>query len=284
VRELAAADAVTTSARATLAHTQPCRDGANGFVAAARWAFNNAVVRHMQPVIIGFLLTYLAYLAAAHAVPTADTIARVVPGFAVPRVLASHDHDLNWLHDSEAYLAGAGAARELGVSTPIPIGPLATMASSRRALLLPAAWASPPAPSCAFPASSMSPGGVYEISSDEIVFAGDTLKCVFASNCYDSPGRGGADGTGAEEPNYIPDKANQGQKPGGFSLATSHPPGDTAAGALSTGKLESRRGPPGGAAAGAISADAPKLECTGRPPGGAATGQRQRALGRRHQA
>jgi len=103
VRELAAADAVNTGARATLAHTQPCRDGPNGFVAAARWAFN-AVVRHMQPVIIGFLLTHLAYL--AHAVSTADTIARVVPGFAVPHVLASHD--LNWLHDSESYLAGAG--------------------------------------------------------------------------------------------------------------------------------------------------------------------------------
>ena len=120
------------------------------------------MVRHMQPVIIGFLLTYLAYLVAAHAVSTADTIARLVPGFAVPRVLASHD--LNWLHNSEAYLAGAGAARELGEST--PIGPLAAMASSRRALLLPAAWASPPASaaqlhssSCAFPASSMSPGG-----------------------------------------------------------------------------------------------------------------------------
>jgi len=121
VRKLAAADAVTTGAMATLAHTQPCRDGANGFVAAVRWAFNT-VVRHVQPIIIGFLLTYLAYLAAARAVSTADTTARVVPGFdAVPRVLASHD--LNWLHDSEAYLAGAGAARELGVST--PIGPLA---------------------------------------------------------------------------------------------------------------------------------------------------------------
>ena len=93
------------------------------------------MVRHMQPVIIGFLLTYLAYLVAAHAVSTADTIARVVPGFAVPRVSASHD--LNWLHNSEAYLAGAGAAHELGVST--PIGPLVAMASSRRALLLPAA-------------------------------------------------------------------------------------------------------------------------------------------------
>jgi len=115
----------------------------------------------------------------------------------------------------------------------------------------------------------MSPGGVYEISSEEIVFAGDTLECGFASNCYDSPGRGGADGTGAEEPNYAPDKANQDQNPGGFSLATGRPPGDTAAGALSTGKLESRRGPPGGAAAGAISAGAPKLECT---PGGAAAG------------
>ena len=69
VHELAAADAVNTGARATLAHTQPCRDGANGFVVAARWAFN-AVVRHMQPIIIGFLLTYLAYLAAAHAVST----------------------------------------------------------------------------------------------------------------------------------------------------------------------------------------------------------------------
>jgi len=273
VRELAAADAVTTGAMATFAHTQPCHDGANGFVAAVRWAFN-AVVRHMQPIIIGFLLTYLAYLAAARAVSTADTTARVVPGFAVPRVLASHD--LNWLHDSEAYLAGAGAARELGVST--PIGPFAVMASSRRALLLPAAWASPPAPahlhssSCAFPASSMSPGGVYEISSDEIVFAGDTLECGFASNGYDSPGRGGADGIGAEEPKYVPDKANQDQKPGGFSLATGRPPGDTAAGALSTGKLESRCGPPGGTAAGAISAGALKLESTGRPPGGAAAG------------
>jgi len=171
--------------------------------------------------------------------------------------------------------AGAGAARELGVST--PIGPLAATVSSRRALLLPATWATPPAPaqlhssSCAFPASSMSPGGVCEISSDEIAFAGDTLEeCGFASNCYDSPGRGGADGTGAKEPNYVPDKANQDQKPGGFSLATGRPPGDTAAGALSTGKLESGRGLPGGAAAGAISAGAPKLECTGRPPGGAA--------------
>jgi len=67
VRELAAANAVTTGAMATLAHTQPCRDGANGFVAAVRWAFN-MVVRHVQPVIIGFLLTYLAYLAAARAV------------------------------------------------------------------------------------------------------------------------------------------------------------------------------------------------------------------------
>ena len=56
MRELAAVDAVTTGAMATLAHTQPCRDGANGFVAAVRWAFN-AVVRHVQPVIIGFLLT-----------------------------------------------------------------------------------------------------------------------------------------------------------------------------------------------------------------------------------
>ena len=86
------------------------------------------------------------------------------------------------------------------------------------------------------------------------------------------PGRGGADGTGAKEPNYVPDKANQDQKPGGFSLVTGRPPGDTAAGALSTGKLESGRGPPGGAAAGAISAGAPELECTGRPPGGAAAG------------
>jgi len=266
VRELAAADAVTTGARVTLAHIQPCRDGANGFVAAMHWALN-AVVRHVQPVIIGFLLTYLAYLAAARAVSTADTTARVVPGFAVPRVFASHD--LNWLHDSEAYLAGAGAARELGVST--PIGPLAATVSSRRASLLPAAWAPPPAPaqscssSCAFPASSMSPGGVYEISSDEIVFAGDTLECGLASNCddspwHDSPGRGGADGTGAEEPNYKSDKADQYQNPGGFTLATGRPPGDTAAGALSTGKLESRRGLPGGAAAGAISAGAIKLE------------------------
>jgi len=116
----------------------------------------------------------------------------------------------------------------------------------------------PPAPaqlhssSCAFPASSMSPGGVYEISGT--VFAGYTLERGFASNCYDSPGRGGADGTGAEEPNYVPDKANQDQKPGGFSLATGRPPGDTAAGAL------------------LILAGAPKLECTGRPPGGAAAG------------
>jgi len=118
----------------------------------------------------------------------------------------------------------------------------------------------------------MSPGGVCEISSDEIAFAGNTLECGFASNCYDSPGRGGADGTGAKEPNYVPDKANQDQKPSGFSLATGRPPGDTAAGALSTGKLESGRGPPGGAAAGAILAGAPKLECTERPPGGAAAG------------
>jgi len=139
VRKLAAADTVTTGARATLAHIQPCRDGANGFVAAVRWALN-AVVWHVQPVIIAFLLTYLAYLAAARA--TADTTARVVPGFAVPRVFISHD--LNWLYDSEAYLAGPGAAPELGVST--PIRPFAAMASSRRALLLPAAWASPPAP------------------------------------------------------------------------------------------------------------------------------------------
>ena len=93
MRELAAANAVTTGAMATLAHTQPCRDGAHGFVAAVRWAFN-AVVRRVQPVIIGFLLTYLSYLAAAHAVSTEDTTARVVPGFAVPRVFASHD--LNW--------------------------------------------------------------------------------------------------------------------------------------------------------------------------------------------
>jgi len=169
--------------------------------------------------------------------------------------------------------AGAGAAPELGVST--PIGPLAATVSSRRALLLPATRATPPAPaqlhssSCAFPASSMSPGGVCEISSDEIAFAGDTLECGFASNSYDSPGRGGADGTGAKKPNYVTDKANQDQKPGGFSPATGRPPGDTAAGALSTAKLESGRG---GAAAGAISADAPKLECTGRPPGGAAAG------------
>jgi len=295
VRELAAADAVTTGARVTLAHIQPCRDGANGFVAAVRWALN-AVVRHVQPVIIGFLLTYLAYLAAARAVSTTDTTARVrvVPGFAVPRVFASHD--LNWLHDSEAYVVGAGAARELDVST--PIGPLAATVSSRHASLLPAAWAPPPAPaqscssSCAFPASSMSPGGMYDISSDEMVFAGDTLECGFASNCDDSPGRGGADGTGAEEPNYVSDKANQDQKPGGFFLTTGHPPGNTAAGALSAGKLESRRGPPGGAAAGAlsagklesrrgppggaaagvISAGALKLESTGRPPGGAAPG------------
>jgi len=132
-----------------------------------RWALN-AVVRHVQPFVIGFLLTYLAYLAAARAVSTADTTARVVPGFAVPRVFASHD--LNWLHDSEAYVVGAGAARELGMST--PIGPLAATVSSRRASLLPAAWAPPPAPaqscssSCAFPASSMSPGGVYDISRD----------------------------------------------------------------------------------------------------------------------
>jgi len=98
----------------------------------------------------------------------------------------------------------------------------------------------------------MSPGRVCEISSDEIAFAGDTLECGFASNCYDSPGQGGADGTGAKEPNYVPDKANQDQKPGGLSLATGRPPGDTAAGALSTGKLESGRGPPGGAAAGAL--------------------------------
>jgi len=118
----------------------------------------------------------------------------------------------------------------------------------------------------------MLPGGGYEISSDEIVFAGDTLECGFASNCYDSPGRGGAGGTGAEEPNYVPDKANQDQEPSGFSLATGRPSGDTAAGALSTGKLESRGGPPGGAAADAISAGAPKLECTGRLLGGAAAG------------
>jgi len=116
----------------------------------------------------------------------------------------------------------------------------------------------------------MSPGGVYDISSDEMVFAGDTLECGFASNCDDSPGRGGTDGTGAEESNYVSDKANQDQKPGGFSLTTGRPPGDTAAGALSAGKLESRRGPPGGAAAGALSAG--KLESTGRPPGGAAPG------------
>jgi len=58
----------------------------------------------------------------------------------------------------------------------------------------------------------------------------------------------------------VSDKADQYQKPGGFSLATGRPPGDTAAGALSTGKLESRRGPPGGAGAGAISAGAIKLE------------------------
>jgi len=161
VRKLAAANAVTTGARVTLAHIQPCRDGANGFVAAVRWALN-AVVRHVQPVIIGFLLTYLAYLVAARAVSTADTTVRVMPGFAVPRVFARHD--LNWLHDSEAYVVGAGAARQLGVST--PIGPLAATVSSRRASLLPAAWAPPPAPaqalcssSCAFPASSMSPGG-----------------------------------------------------------------------------------------------------------------------------
>ena len=105
-----------------------------------------------------------------------------------------------------------------------------------------------------------------------MVFAGDTLECGFASNCDDSPGRGGTDGTGAEEPNYVSDKANQDQKPGGFSLTTGRPPGDTAAGALSAGKLESRRGPPGGVAAGAISAGARKLESTGRPPGGAAPG------------
>jgi len=44
-------------------------------------------------------------------------------------------------------------------------------------------------------------------------------------------------------PNYVPDKAKQDQEPGGFSLAAGRPPGDTAAGALSTGnKLESRRG------------------------------------------
>jgi len=287
VRELAVADAVTTGARVTLAHIQPCRDGANGFVAAVHWGLD-AVVRHVQPVIIGFLFTYLAYLAAARAVSTADTTARVVPGFAVPHVFASHY--LNWLHDSEAYLAGAGAARELGVST--TIGPLAATVSSRRASLLPAAWAPPPAPaqscssSCAFPASSMSPEGVCEISSDEIVFAGDTLECGLASNCddspwHDSPGRGGADGTGAEEPNYVSDKADQYQKPGGFSLATGRPPGDTAAGALSTGKLESRRGPPGGAAAGAISAGALKLESTGRA---ARRRGRWRALGRHHQA
>ena len=249
VRELAAADAVTTGARATLAHTQPCRDGANGFVAVVRRASGlqrgapaRAARHHWVPSHL--ILTYLAYLAAARAASTADTTARVVPGFAVPRVLASHD--LNWLHDSEAYLAGAGAARELGVST--SIRPFAAMASSRRALLPPAASASPPAPaqlhssSCAFPASSMSPGGVYE----EIVFAGDTLECGFASNGCDSPGRGGADGTGAEEPNYVPDKAGQDQKPGGFSLTMGCPPGDTAAGALSAGKLESRHGPPGG--------------------------------------
>ena len=132
----------------------------------------------------------------------------------------------------------------------------------------------------------MSPGGVCEISSDEIVFAGDTLECGLASNCddspwHDSPGRGGADGTGAEEPNYVSDKADQYQKPGGFSLATGRPPGDTAAGALSTGKLESRRGPPGGAAAGAISAGALKLESTGRA---ARRRGRWRALGRHHQA
>jgi len=34
VRELAAANAVTIGARVTLAHIQPCRDSANGFVAA----------------------------------------------------------------------------------------------------------------------------------------------------------------------------------------------------------------------------------------------------------
>ena len=84
------------------------------------------------------------------------------------------------------------------------------------------------------------------------------------------PGLGGADGTRAKEPNYVPDKADQDQKPGGFSLATGRPPNNTAAGALSTGKLESRRGPPGGAAAGAVSAGAPKLECS--PPDGAAAG------------
>ena len=105
-----------------------------------------------------------------------------------------------------------------------------------------------------------------------MVFAGDTLECGFASNCGDLSGRWGADGTGAEEPNYVSDKANQDQKPGGFSLTTGRPPGDTAAGAFLAGKLESRRGSPGGAAAGAISAGALKLESTGRPPGGAAAG------------
>jgi len=111
---------------------------------------------------------------------------------------------------------------------------------------------------------------VYDISSDETVFAGDTLQRGFASNCDDSPGRGGADGTRAEEPNYVSDKANQDQKPGGFSLTTGRPPGDTAAGALLAGKLESRRGPPGGAATGALSAG--KLESRRGPPGGAAAG------------
>ena len=181
------------------------------------------MVRHVQPVInvIGFLFTYLAYLAAARAVSTADTTARVVPGFAVPCVFASHD--LNCLHDSEAYLAGAGAARELGVST--TIGPLAATVSSRRASLLPAAWAPPPAPaqSCSsswvFPASSMSPGGrtksrltrlvglcarvracagaAESLHTHTYIFAGDTLECGLAFNCDDSPwhnspGRGGA--------------------------------------------------------------------------------------------
>ena len=211
--------------------------------------------------------------------------------------------------------AGADAARELGAllpagdksakptlapagltsapRPPTPIGPSAATGSSRLAAsLAPAAWATSSAPtrsrssSFASPASSMSPGGEYEIASCKIVFAGDMQEAGFASNCDDSPGRGGADGTGAEESNYVSNKANQDQTPGRFSLATlvaTHTEASgagfsvsslvpSAADALSAGaiRLESTGRPPGHAAADAFSAGATKLESTGRPPDHAA--------------
>jgi hypothetical protein len=134
--------------------------------------------------------------------------------------------------------------------------------------------------SSASPAFSMSPGGGYdidiEISSDKTLLAGDMPELITTN---DSPGRGGADGTGGEESNYVSDEANQDQGPDGFSLATPVATHTEASGvgfsvslcvpsvadALSTGgsKLESKRGLLGHATAGTLSAGTNELESNG---------------------